>query len=169
MKTKPLFLFVILLFTQCTYAFDFFSTSKCKLSNGINIITSKHILTICSNNQVVKEFDVSLGRRGVGKKLRGDKKTPLGLYELESPRKSNRYGIFIPIKYPTHEQRLAGFTGSDVGIHGPIQRYTWFTSFNWANTAIDWTFGCIAVADNAKINYIADWIARHPSAKVLIS
>ena len=167
MKTKLIIIIATILIPLPASAFFF--GNKCPLANGINIHTSKRLLTICSNNEVVKEFEVSLGRRGVGKKQRGDKKTPLGLYSLESPRKSERYGIFIPIRYPTPEQRLAGFTGSDVGIHGPIQKYTWFTSFNRSNTSVDWTFGCIAVGDNQKIGFIADWIASHPSAKVLIS
>jgi murein L,D-transpeptidase YafK len=171
MIRKTIYQFIVigcaLAFTHPTYAFFF--GSKCKIPSGINIDTSDHRLTICDNNKVVKEFPISLGRGGIGKKQRDDKKTPLGLYGLQMPHKSQRFGTFIPIQYPTPQQRAEGFTGSDVGIHGPVQKHSWFTWLNKTTTTVDWTFGCIAVENNNQIDYIANWVETHRDAKVMIS
>lgn len=159
METKIIFVIGILLVSISAFA------SNCILSNGINIQTSKRLLFICEQDRVIKKFKIALGSNGVGKTHEGDNKTPLGLYELTTPRLSKRFGIFIPIQYPTPEQVAAGYTGKDVGIHGPIQLASW-TEF--ISTRINWTEGCIAVGNNEYIVYIAEWVDQHPEAKVLI-
>jgi murein L,D-transpeptidase YafK len=63
--------------------------------------------------------------------------------------------MFIPIGYPTANQRRDGYTGSAIGIHGPSRI---FTRAGWMNTAADWTKGCIAVASDEAINEIAAWV-----------
>ncbi len=62
---------------------------------------------------------VSLGRGGLEKSVQGDRKTPMGTYSIGAPRPSKRFFIFIPIGYPSEKQRVNGFTGGDVGVHGP--------------------------------------------------
>ena len=136
------------------------------IADGINVHTTKKLLQICEHGIIVKEFNVSFGRKGVGKKQIGDKKTPLGLYELESPRESNRFGIFIPIKYPTEQQLAVGYTGKDVGIHGPFQLFSWLGSLN---TTFNWTQGCIAVGKNEQIKFIANWVKTHPQTKISVT
>lgn len=124
------------------------------------------MLCICENNRVIQSYRVSLGRNGLGKMHEGDKKTPIGLYELSAPRKSRKFGIFIPIKYPTQQQIIDGFTGKDVGIHGPFKLFGWATFFNaWFN----WTQGCIAVGDNKELVSIAKWVNEHPNTNILIN
>lgn len=166
-KTKAYFTTLFFILFQPVYASS--TAGECSIPDGINVNIATHMLTICSDNHVVKEFPVALGRNGFGKKNRDDKKTPIGLYGLEHPRQSEKFGTFIPIQYPTPAQRLAGFTGSDVGIHGPIQKHNWFTWLNKTTTSVDWTFGCIAVETNSQINYIADWLKKHPQSRVIIS
>lgn len=140
--------------------------SMCSLSNGINVNTAKHLLTICKQGIVVKSFKVALGYKGVGKKRRGDDKTPIGLYGLAYPRKSNQFKVFIPILYPTSKQKAAGYTGRDVGIHGPRQS----TSWAWFDNLPGATHGCVAVGKNNYIEYVANWVKANPSAaKILIS
>jgi murein L,D-transpeptidase YafK len=145
------------------------SGSKCQLAQGITINSTTHKLALCLDNQVVKEFQIALGRGGIGKRKQDDKKTPLGLYDLQMPHASKRFDVFIPINYPTPGQRSKGFTGTDVGIHGPVQKHTWLKWMNRTTTSVDWTFGCIALEKNSEIEYIADWIAKHPNAKVIIT
>jgi murein L,D-transpeptidase YafK len=66
-----------------------------------------------------------IGHGGVGKTKAGDGKTPAGTYTLGQPRPSSKYGLFIPIGYPTVEQRKQGMTGGAVGVHGLDRRVKW--------------------------------------------
>jgi len=161
MKMKAIVLVISVLFPVMVFA----STATCPLSNGINVHTSKRILAICKHGSVIKTFRVALGYKGIGKKQAGDNKTPIGLYGLAYPRKSSQFNVFIPILYPTSKQKAAGYTGRDVGLHGPAQS---FRGFNWLNNLPRATRGCIAVGKNNYIEYVANWIKANPGAKVLI-
>ncbi|KTC81934.1 L,D-transpeptidase family protein [Legionella cincinnatiensis] len=161
MKIKAIYLMISIFFPVALFA----STATCPLSNGINVHTTKRILNICKHGTVIKSFKVALGNKGVGKKQAGDNKTPIGLYGLAHPRKSNQFKVFIPILYPTTKQLAAGYTGRDVGIHGPTQsssRLSWFNNLPYS------TRGCIAVGKNNYIEYVANWVKANPGTKVLI-
>lgn len=145
---------------------SFAGSAPCRLLNGINVQTSNRILTICKNGTAVKSFKVALGYKGVGKKRAGDNKTPIGLYSLAHPRKSNQFKVFIPILYPTSKQLAAGYTGRDVGIHGPTQTHG---VLNWLNNLPYSTRGCVAVGKNNYIEFVANWVKANPGAKVLIT
>ncbi len=162
MKMKALSLMIFLLFPVTLIA----NTTSCPLSNGINVHSAKQILNICKNGIIIKSFKVALGNNGVGKKHAGDNKTPVGIYNLAHPRKSNQFKVFIPIGYPTKQQLNAGYTGRDVGIHGPTQI---FSGFNWLNNLPYATRGCIAVGKNNYIEYVANWVKQNPGAKIFIS
>ncbi|HHF7345216.1 MULTISPECIES: L,D-transpeptidase family protein [Legionella] len=161
MKVKAIPLILAIFFPAALFA----GTATCPLSNGINVHTAKRLLTICKHGSVVKSFDVALGYKGVGKKRAGDNKTPIGLYGLAYPRKSNQFKVFIPILYPTAKQRAAGYTGRDVGIHGPTQSAS---LFGWLSHLPGATRGCIAVGKNNYIEYVANWVKTNPGTKVLI-
>lgn len=161
MKIKAILLAFSILFPVALYA----SNATCPLSNGINVHTKKRILNICKHGSVIKSFTVALGYKGIGKKKAGDNKTPIGLYGLAHPRKSNNFKVFIPILYPTSKQRAAGYTGRDVGIHGPTQSSS---LFGWLGNLPSSTRGCIAVGKNNHIEYVANWVKANPGAKVLI-
>lgn len=158
MKIKLTFLVGSIFYSVVSLA----SNSTCPLLNGINVHTTKRILNICKQGTVIKTFNVALGYKGIGKKHAGDNKTPIGLYRLAYPRKSNLFKIFIPILYPTSKQAAAGYTGSDVGIHGPTQSSGWFNHLPYS------TRGCIAVGQNNYIEYVANWVKANPGTKVLI-
>lgn len=161
MKIKAISLMISIFFPVALFA----STATCPLSNGINVHTAKRILNICKHGTVIKTFKVALGNKGVGKKQAGDNKTPIGLYGLAHPRKSNQFKVFIPILYPTTKQLASGYTGRDVGIHGPTQSSNWF---GWLNNLPNSTRGCIAVGKNNHIEYVANWVKANPGTKVLI-
>jgi murein L,D-transpeptidase YafK len=161
MKIKAILLIVSIFFPIVLFA----STATCPLVNGINVHTSKRILNICKRGTVIKSFKVAIGYKGIGKKRAGDNKTPIGLYRLAYPRKSAKFKVFIPILYPTSKQLAAGYTGRDVGIHGPTQSAS---VFNWANHLPYSTRGCIAVGKNNYIEYVANWVKANPGTKVLI-
>lgn len=148
-----------------TPVFSWASATTCPLSNGLNVHTAKRVLAICQQGQVVKTFKVAIGYKGVGKKRQGDNKTPIGLYRLAYPRKSTQFKVFIPIQYPTSKQVAAGYTGRDVGLHGPTQTGT---AFGWLSHLPSATRGCIAVGKNNYIEYVANWVKANPGTKVLI-
>ena len=164
MKIKAIYLMISIFYPVALFA----STATCPLLNGINVHTTKRILNICKHGTVIKTFNVALGYKGIGKKQTGDNKTPIGLYGLAHPRKSTQFKVFIPILYPTSKQLAAGYTGRDVGIHGPTQSFSWFSWFSWLNNLPNSTHGCIAVGKNNHIEYVANWVKANPGAKVLI-
>lgn len=161
MKVKAIPLIIAIFFPVILFA----GTATCPLSNGINVHTTKRILNICKHGIVIRAFKVALGYKGVGKKQAGDNKTPIGLYGLAHPRKSNQFKVFIPILYPTTKQLAAGYTGRDVGIHGPTQSSSWFP---WLNNLPSSTRGCIAVGKNNYIEYVANWVQTNPGTRILI-
>lgn len=161
MKIKAISLITSIFFPVALFA----SSATCPLSSGINVHTAKRVLNICKHGTVIKTFKVALGYKGIGKKHAGDNKTPIGLYGLAHPRKSNQFKVFIPILYPTTKQLTAGYTGRDVGIHGPTQSSS---RFSWLNNLPFSTRGCIAVGKNNHIEYVANWVKSNPGTKVLI-
>ena len=160
MKIKSSFLIISIFFPVVLFA-----NTTCPLLNGINVNTSKRTLNICKNGAVIKAFKISIGYNGVGKKKTGDNKTPIGLYGLAHPRKSAQFKVFIPILYPTAKQLAAGYTGRDVGLHGPTQS---LGRLDWLNNLPYSTRGCIAVGKNNYIEYVANWVNANPGTKVLI-
>ena len=135
--------------------------------NTVSVIvdTARHKLRLCDGNKVVKEFKIALGRGGIDKRKRGDNKTPLGEYPLGTSQPSKKFGIFIPIGYPTDKQRAKRFTGSHIGIHGPSRIFKWLGRIT---TWFDWTQGCIAVGTDADISEIARWIKEKRVHKIII-
>ena len=117
---------------------------------------ARHTLALCDKGALVEKFDVRVGKGGVGKTREGDGKTPVGTYALGAPRPSNRYGTFIPIGYPTDEQKKLGYTGGDVGVHGPPRWFKWLGSLV---NAFDLSDGCVGLARDAEVERIAAWVA----------
>jgi murein L,D-transpeptidase YafK len=116
-----------------------------------------HQLVLCESGKAVESFGVRLGHSGIGKTRAGDGKTPIGVYPLGHPRASKRYGTFIPIGYPTDEQRKKGFTGGSVGVHGPDRRVKWLGRL--VNT-FDTSDGCVGLAKDEEMERISKWLRR---------
>ncbi len=129
--------------------------------------TRLHVLFLCQNGELVKSYDIALGRGGIYKTKEGDLKTPIGVYPVGAPTKSEQFGTFIPVGYPTPQEVEKGYTGDAIGIHGPDRR---FRCAGFLNVAIDWTQGCQAVASDNQINEIAAWIrTRRKEGPLFIS
>ena len=106
-------------------------------------------LSICVKNKPIQSFNASHGSKGMGKKKKGDRKTPVGLYTIQKPRKSSSaWRTFIYIDYPTKTQKKKGFTGSAVGLHGP------YKFFPYLNDRVNFGAGCIIVSKNSDIDAI---------------
>lgn len=141
--------------------------APCPARGGVvRVSTARHRLWTCANGRAEAEYPVALGTGGVGKRRQGDAKVPLGEYTLGPPRGSSQFHLFIPVGYPTALQRRNGFTGSAVGVHGPARGYEHLGSA--ANTAVDWTLGCIAVGSDAEIERIAAWMRRERVSRIAI-
>lgn len=128
----------------------------CK-DTSIVVDTATRVMTLCERGAAVATFPVAIGQNGVGKEKEGDKKTPLGTYTLGKPRPSKDYGTFIPIGFPTADQKKRGITGGAIGIHGPDRRLRALGSLA---VALGWTYGCVAVASDAEMMSISRWIGR---------
>ena len=128
--------------------------------------TGQHRLWTCEDGRATGEYAVARGSGGVGKTRQGDAKVPLGDYALGPPRGSSQFHKFIPVGYPTSEQRRRGYTGSAVGVHGPARG--WETLPSAANTSVDWTLGCIAVGSDEEIRRLAAWVSGHGVKRIVI-
>lgn len=112
-------------------------------------------LSLCDHGRIVAQYRAAMGRGGAGKTRMNDRKTPLGEYPLGAPRPSRAgFHTFIPVLYPTDDQRLEGYTGGAVGIHGPKRGFKPYGR----GKIINWTQGCVAVGSDQEIVDIAKWI-----------
>jgi hypothetical protein len=119
--------------------------------------SASHRMWLCEGGKTALSVGVRLAREGVGKSKEGDGKVPLGTYPLGAARKSEKFGTFIPIGYPTGVQRKKGFTGGGVGVHGPHRMVRWLGRLT--NT-FDSTDGCVGVATDAEMSKVAVWTRR---------
>ncbi len=118
----------------------------------------KLALVACRKGQIDWTAKASIGSKGLGKRKEGDRKSPTGTYWLGYPRKSNLFGIYIPLGYPNKADMKQGYTGSAVGIHGPMRP---FTCLPGKGLEKNWTAGCFAVARDQQILEISKWVLEN--------
>jgi murein L,D-transpeptidase YafK len=109
----------------------------------INMGSDKYILVgemitgrffLFENNQgrpeLVKDYYMSIGKKGYGKQIEGDNKTPLGLYnithEIDGKELPDLYGSgAFPVDYPNVVDRWRKRTGYGIWLHGtPSDTYS---------------------------------------------
>jgi hypothetical protein len=127
--------------------------------------TSNHTLWMCVDNHAKGAFHIALGRGGVDKQTEGDNKTPLGDFELGSPRYSEQFRLFIPISYPNDNQKSKGLSGGSIGIHGPHRKFLWLGK---DSVGADWTYGCIAVGTDEEIMALARWVNEQKITRLIV-
>ncbi len=128
--------------------------------------TDTQVIFLCKNGKSVGDYDFSMGRNGVDKRVAADKKTPIGRYALGKPGASvDGFKVFIPIGYPTLDQKKAGYTGTAIGIHGPHRN---FRCAGFLNTAVNWTQGCLAVASDTYIKEIGRFAEQNSVKEITI-
>lgn len=109
---------------------------------------SKRKLYLMSGRNIVKSYNISLGKKPSGHKLmEGDKKTPEGLYWIDWRKPSSKYNLAMHISYPNSKdmanaKKLGVKPGSMIMIHGtPVDpQYP-----EWYFRGLNWTNGCIAM------------------------
>jgi len=141
------------------------ATTPCALDPRphLVVVAEQHRLSLCEQQREVRSFSVRLARNGLGKRRSGDGKLPLGRYPLGTPQASARYGTFIPIGYPTSQQRGSGYTGGDIGVHGPDRRVRWLGSLV---NLVDTTNGCVGIATDGEMKDLVAWISEHHAALI---
>ena len=107
-------------------------------------------LTLFSKGEVVKTYKIALGGNPVGPKERqGDNKTPEGTYIIDSKNMGSGYHRSLHISYPNEKDKMRAkelgvSPGGDIMIHGIKNGFSWVGA---SHAEVDWTKGCIAVAD----------------------
>jgi hypothetical protein len=139
----------------------------CPASTGplVLVDTASHTLVLCEKDGARERFSVRLGKNGKAKTREGDGKTPLGRYPLADPHPSPKFGIFVPIGYPTADQQRLGYTGSAVGVHGPGRGVRWLGSL--VNT-FDLTDGCVGLATDAEMERAARWMRTRQVHEIVL-
>jgi murein L,D-transpeptidase YafK len=125
--------------------------------------TKERVLLLCDESRARARHPIALGRGGVDKRREGDGRVPLGKYAIGEPRPSSSFHLFIPVDYPTAEQRRQGYTGGAIGVHGPAR-----VAQGPFSTSIDWTLGCIAVGTDGEIKAIARWVKDRSVKRITI-
>ncbi len=111
---------------------------------------SKRLLTLYTQGQPLKSYEISLGRVPVGAKEReGDKKTPEGRYLIDFRKADSGYFRALHISYPNPADvaaaRKQGVSpGGAVMIHGLRNGFGWIGKLQ---RFADWTLGCVAVTN----------------------
>lgn len=129
-------------------------------------------LRLMHGERQVRAFHAALGKGGLGKERRGDKKTPVGRYHIVAIRPSDRFRTFMHLNYPNqddinhaygkglldwgeYERLLTGMAhngvapqnsvlGGVVGIHGMGTKDPMLVRYH---KKTNWTDGCIALTD----------------------
>jgi len=139
----------------------------CQTTPDAHIVVSAeaHRLWLCASYREVKSYWVRLARNGIGKRNAGDAMLPLGSYVLGAPRASTRFGLFIPIGYPSPQQAAQGYTGDAIGIHGPHRVVRWL---GYLVNVFDTTSGCVGVATDHDMSEIAAFARQHRARRITI-
>jgi murein L,D-transpeptidase YafK len=138
----------------------------------IRVWKAQHKLDVLRGSKIVRTYRVSLGASPVGPKMiRGDGKTPVGVYSVYDKRPSDRFRWFLALNYPAKEDadrafaadRISADTWADIWLADKMgQEPPWNTPLGAfvgihgtgaggrkakLRRVSDWTDGCIAVSD----------------------
>jgi murein L,D-transpeptidase YafK len=115
--------------------------------------------------QLVDNFYMTVGRKGMGKLVEGDLKTPVGVYFVTSYINGNtlppRYGPgAFPIDYPNELDLFNKRTGYGIWIHGTEPE-----NYNRVPLASD---GCLSLSNDAFVN-VQKYIKTDGTTPIIIS
>lgn len=131
-------------------------------------------------------FPVALAREPGPKRRAGDLRMPEGEYRIAGAARASRFGLFLPIDYPSAADAARGLAdgvigreayaaiarahargepppqdtalGGQLGLHGEGARWR-------GDLDLDWTEGCVALADEA-IDRLARLVARGTPVRI---
>ena len=119
--------------------------------DSIAVYKSDRELQVFSNGQLVKIYNICLGKNPVGpKQVSGDYKTPEGLYRISYRNAGSLYHKSLAISYPNKQdldnaKKMGQPAGGDVMIHGLPNFDADAGPGRYTN---DWTWGCIALRNH---------------------
>ncbi|HEX7638595.1 MAG TPA: L,D-transpeptidase [Burkholderiaceae bacterium] len=135
--------------------------------HAIAVDTSRQRLYLFENGpqgmRLVSDHYVSVGKQGVGKEVKGDQRTPLGVYFV-SDRMAN--GALAPefgsgameLNYPNLFDKINGRTGSGIYLHG--------VPFNTYSRPPRDSDGCITLA-NADLTMLMNTVPLHDTPVIV--
>jgi murein L,D-transpeptidase YafK len=121
-----------------------------EIADSVLVEKSKNTLTLLKNGKSIATYHVVFGGNPVGhKEHEGEKKTPEGIYTLDSKNANSAYSKAIHISYP-NAQDIANAKSKGVPAGGAVMIHGQKNGFGWASIAvqrINWTAGCIALSN----------------------
>lgn len=120
------------------------------------VYKSQQIMQLLTRNEVVRSYQVALGRNSLGPKQKaGDCRTPEGAYIIDRHKKDSRFYKSLHISYPNRQDLAAaknhGFSpGGDIMIHGLPKGFEDLADLHYRR---NWTKGCIAM-NNTEMDEI---------------
>ena len=125
-------------------------------ADRVLVLKKERTIELLIQGKMIRSYKVALGGDPIGPKTRqGDRKTPEGIYVLDSRNPHSQFYKSIHISYPGAREREAArqkgvSPGGDVFVHGLPNGYGWVGA---SHRLKDWTDGCIAVT-NAEMDEI---------------
>ena len=152
-RKKQFIGFFILLIFLCLFLLlkDFNKPLNRKIDFIVVNKNKREMLVFDSKNQLLKTYTISLGFCPKGKKtIKGDGKTPEGIYYINGKNSKSVAHKNLGISYPNAEDiknslLIGKATGGDIKIHGLMNNW-WF--IGKLHRQFDWTNGCIAVSNS---------------------
>ncbi len=120
------------------------------LVDSIVVEKKAHRMTLFRDGRPARSYLVALGAATAGDKVRaGDRRTPEGVFYIDSRQPFSKYHLALHISYPdaAHRARSAAMgtvPGGDIMIHGLPNGMGDAGSRHLQN---DWTDGCVALTD----------------------
>jgi murein L,D-transpeptidase YafK len=124
------------------------------MADKVIVKKSTRMLYLSQGGKIFKKYHVTLGKVPVGdKEIEGDMKTPEGAYSLDYRQPSNDYYKSLHVSYPNASDKedakaLGQSAGGMIMIHGTPPSWSLSPYGDWMNVLIDWTEGCIAMAND---------------------
>jgi murein L,D-transpeptidase YafK len=120
------------------------------LADSVVIEKKAHRLTLYHLGRPIRQYRVALGAEPEKDKVSaGDRRTPTGVFYIESRNSNSEYHLALRIAFPdsAHRARAAALglpPGGDIEIHGLENGRGDTGAFH---RTVDWTNGCIALTD----------------------
>nr|WP_242620409.1 L,D-transpeptidase family protein [Shewanella maritima] len=124
----------------------------------VKVDKSDRIMQLVSNNQVVREYSISLGGQPQGhKQQEGDQRTPEGSYILDYKKEDSSYYRSMHVSYPNASDKarakaLGVSPGGFIMVHGQRNYLGWLAPIM---QQFDWTDGCIALTNAEMDEFMA--------------
>lgn len=130
---------------------------------------SRRTLTLYSGAQIVKSYEVALGKHPEGRKgKQGDARTPEGHYVIDRRNANSGFHRALHVSYPNEDDRARALKanvdpGGDIMIHGIKNG---LGAIGRLHRLRDWTNGCIAVT-NKEIEEIWDLVPDGTAVEIV--